>query len=42
MAISYFTHTVVPRNTGREGTKKFPLLLADCCYCQYRKLKEMS
>ena len=33
--------TVTPRNNGRQGTNKFHLLLADFCYCQYRKLKEM-
>ena len=34
--------TVAPQNTGREGTNKFHLLLADFCYCQYRNLKEMT
>ena len=34
--------TVAPRNTGRQGTNKLHLLLADFCYCQYRKLKEIS
>ena len=29
--------TVTPRNTGRQGTNKFHLLLADFRYCQYRK-----
>ena len=29
--------TVAPRNTGRQGTNKFYLLLADFRYCQYRK-----
>ena len=33
--------TATPRNTGRQGTNKFHLLLADFCYCQYRKLKEI-
>ena len=28
--------TLTPRNTGRKGTNKFHLLLADFCYCQYR------
>ena len=46
LLISYvdhvISHTVTPRNTGRQGTNKFHLLLADFCYCQYRKLKEMS
>ena len=31
------THTVRPSNTGHQGTNKFHLLLADFCYCQYRK-----
>ena len=33
---------VTPHNTGRQGTNKFHLLLADFRYCQYRKLKEMT
>ena len=37
-----FHHTVTPRNTGRQGTNKFHLLLEDFRYCQYRKLKEMT
>ena len=37
-----FPGTVTPRNTGRQGTNKFYLILTDFCYCQYRKLKEMS
>ena len=32
--------TVAPRNTGRQGTTKSHLLLADFCYCQYRNLKK--
>ena len=35
-------HTVTPRNTGRQGTNKFHLLLADFRYCHYSKLKEMT
>ena len=35
------TDTVAPRNTGRQGTHKFHLLLVDFCYRQYRKLNEM-
>ena len=35
-------YTVTPRNTGCQGTNKFPLLLADFRYCHYRKLKEMT
>ena len=35
-------HTVAPRNTGSQGTNKFHLLLADFCYYQYRKLKELT
>ena len=34
--------TVTLRNTGRQGTNKFLLLLADFRYCQNRKLKEMT
>ena len=34
--------TVAPRNTGRQGTTKSHLLLADFCYCRYNKLKELT
>ena len=37
-----YTDTAAPRNTGSQGTNKFHLLLADFCYCQHRKLKEMT
>ena len=40
--VKSYLATVTPRKTGREGTNKFHLLLADFRYCQYRKLKEMS
>jgi len=30
------------RDTGRQGTNKFHLLLADFRYCQNRKLKEIT
>ena len=30
----YHINTVAPRNTGREGTNKFHLLLAYFCYCR--------
>ena len=33
----YFTSTVTPRNTKRQGTNKSFLLLADFCYYQYEK-----
>ena len=42
MAQNENMNTVTPRNTGRQRTNQFHLLLADFCYCQYRKLKEMT
>ena len=35
-------YTVVPRKSGSQVTNKCHLLLADFCYCQYRKLKVMT